>query len=76
LRFCVFRPEFFGVEASPGRPVKRQILVSWPVSHALSVVLRFYRRLTWSARAYCFVSAGWLSARTWFRQAESSARTR
>ena len=36
---------FFGVEALPGRPVKRQILVSWPMSHALSVLLRFYCRL-------------------------------
>src|ERR1700723_79239 len=45
LRFCVFRPVFFGVEALPGRPVKRQILVSWPMSHALSVPLRFYCRL-------------------------------
>jgi|HubBroStandDraft_6_1064221.scaffolds.fasta_scaffold472388_3 hypothetical protein len=42
LRFCVFRPVFVEVEALPGRPVKRQILVSWPMSHALSVVLRFY----------------------------------
>ena len=30
LRFCVFRPVFVEVEALPGRPVKRQILVSWP----------------------------------------------
>jgi hypothetical protein len=33
---------FFGVEALPGRPVRRQILVSWPMSHALLVLLRFY----------------------------------
>jgi hypothetical protein len=30
LRFCVFRPGFFGFETLPGRPVKRQSLVSWP----------------------------------------------
>src|SRR5580704_11627104 len=50
LRFCVFRPVFVGFEALPGRPVKRQILVSWPMSHALSVLLRFYCGLTLSAR--------------------------
>jgi hypothetical protein len=58
LRFCVFRPEFFGVEALPERPVKRQILVSWPMSHARSVVQRFYCGLTLSARDDCFVTAG------------------
>jgi hypothetical protein len=58
LRFCVFRPVFFEFEALPGRPVRRQILVSWPMSHALSVALWFYGAPKYLARAWCFVSAG------------------